>query len=409
VRAFATLAVIALAAGRALAAGEGAALRIELDPPAALGSESRELVLLTGRALAGDGLDLVLALDSSDSTDEPAYESDAAARRAPPSFVSRVLGWLGFAPRERPARTVLSEELRAARALLADLDPRSSRVGIVLLAGEPGGDSRAPVTALPLTSDFARAHALLDWFEKQGPDGQAQWSAGLRRALALLLGLEPAATAGAEPRSPLRRRALLVLSDGRFAPGEHVAAELDALLDQARRADVRIDALVFGEEAARGAPQLHDVARRTGGRAVGVGDAAQFAEAVAGFDHARVAGLEVWNDTLAEPARALLRRPDGSFGSLLRLAPGENQIRVVARAWNGLESRRELRVERESLLAAAEPETLDPAALALRGRLLRTLHQNQIAAGSRARARDLRVGPEAKSPETAPASAAPVD
>ena len=48
-------------------------------------------------------------------------------------------------------------------------------------------------------------------------------------------------------------------------------------------------------------------------------------------------------------------------------------------------------------------------ALLLRGRLLRTLHEGQIAAASQARARDLRVAPEAKSAETAPAAAAPVD
>ena len=408
------LLVACLVAGRALAATDAASVRIDLDPPSALGSEASGLVFLSGRALAdapgGGGLDLVLLLDTSDSTDEAAFENapaDRPAQRGARSLLARLFTWLGYS-RSDPARpTILSEELRAARAILADLDPHTSRVGIVLLAGESGSTPGAPVTALPLASDFARARALFDWFELQGPGGQAQWSAALRRSLALLVGVDGENTPAQVP--DLRRRALLVLSDARLAPVERSGPELEAVLDQARRADVRVDALVFGEEAARGAPLLQQLAHRTGGSARGVLQAADVLEAASAFDHARVARLEVWNDTLAEPAAALHRRADGSFGSLVRLAPGENQISVVARGWNGLESRREIRVDRETVVASAGLSALEPAALALRGRLLRTLHEGQIARASSPPARDLRVAPEAKSAESAPAAAAPAD
>jgi hypothetical protein len=412
VRSYGALLLFCLAATRALAATDAAAVRIDLDPPSALGSEASGLVFLSGRALADTsgaaGLDLVIALDTSDSTDEPAFEASeprhvgSGAR----TLIARFITWLGFSRPAPSAPTILSAELRAARALLADLDPHTSRVAIVLLAGEARSASHAPVTALPLTSDFARAGALLDWLESEGSDGQAQWSAGVRRSLALLLGLEGGAESQA---SGLRRRALLVLTDARLASSEASDPDLVAVLDQARRADVRVAALVFGEEAARGAPLLRPLVERTGGRTLAVREPDDLPEAASAFDHARVARLEVWNETLAEPARALHRRADGSFGSLIRLAPGENRITVVASDWNGLEGRRQIRVDRDAVASSDDLAALAPEALVLRGRLLRTLHQGQIAASSQPRERNLRVAPEAKSSATAPAEAAPAD
>ncbi len=409
-RGFAALLVVCLAASRALAATDSGGVRIDLDPPSALGSDAGGLVFLSGRALidapGGGGLDLVLALDTSDSTDEAAYDADPNAEHRSPSPLSRLLAWLGLSRSAVAAPTVFEEEIRAARAVLADLDPRTSRVAIVLLAGDATSGVGAPITALPLTTDFDRARALLSWFEAEGPGGEAHWSAGLRRSVALLVGLD-----GETPSSSpeIRRRALVILTDARLAPDEWSDSDFDAALDQARRADVRVDALVFGEEASRGAPLLQRLAQTTGGRTFEVTRAADILESVSALDHARVAGLEVWNDTLAEPARALHRRADGSFGSLLWLAPGENHITVVARGWNGVESRREIRVNRESVASSSEPGTLGPASLALRGRLLRRLHEQQIAAAASPRPRDLRVAPEADSIAPTPAAAAPTD
>ncbi|MEX2208174.1 MAG: hypothetical protein WEF50_18270 [Myxococcota bacterium] len=411
-RTFAALVVFCLASTGALGATGEPAVRIDLDPPSALGSDASGLVFLSGRALAeapgAAGLDLVIALDTSDSTDEAAFETaeQQPVDSAPRTLLARFVRWLGFSRSSPTTPTILSEELRAARGILAELDPRTSRVGIVLLAGESRAAIPVPVTALPLTSDFARARALFDWLEAEGSGGQALWSAGVRRSLALLLGVE----AGGDPAAAdPRRRALLLLTDARLARADSSEPELAAVLDQARRADVRVDALVFGEEASRGAPLLQPLVQSTGGRTLAVIEPADVLEAASAFDHARVARLEVWNDTLAEPARALHRRADGSFGSLVRLAPGENRITVLASDWNGLESRRQIRVDREAVATSDDLAGLAPEALLLRGRLLRTLHQGQIAAASQAPARDLRVVPEAKSPDSAPAAAAPVD
>jgi hypothetical protein len=413
VRTLGALLLFCLTATSALGATDEAAVRIDLDPPSALGSDASGLVFLSGRALAdapeAGGLDLVIAVDTSDGTDEAAFEprERRPVSSGPRTLLARCLGWLGFSRSSSPiAATILGEELRAARAILAELDPRTSRVAIVLLAGDSRAATRVPVTALPLTSDFARARALFDWLEAEGSGGQAQWSAGLQLSLALLLGVE----AAAEPTaSDLRRRALLVLSDARLAPVEASEPELARVLEQARRADVRVEALVIGEEATRGAPLLQPLIQATGGRTLALTEPADVLKAASAFDHARVARLEVWNDTLAEPARALHRRPDGSFGSLVRLAKGENRITVVASDWNGLESRRQIRVDRDAVATNDDLAGLEPEALLLRGRLLRTLHEGQIAASSQIRAHDLRVAPEAKSPDSAPAPAAPAD
>ena len=410
-RASGALVVAFLSASRAIAAPDAAALRIDLDPPTALGSDAGGMVFLSGRALAGNagvgGLDLVLALDTSDSTDEAAYEAAPPATAGSPSPLSRFLAWLGLSKPATQTPTIFSEELRAARAVLADLDPGTSRVAIVLLAGEAVGGSGGPVTALPLSSDFARARLLLDYFEVEGPGGNARWSAGLRRSVALLVGID--AAPAAEPE--VRRRALLVLTDARLAPDEQNDPDLDATLAQARRANVRVNALVFGEEALRGAPLVKHLVMQTGGRTLTVTRATDALVAATALDHARVARLEVWNDTLAEPARALARRPDGSFGSLVRLAPGENRITVVARGWNGLESRRDIRVNREAVATTPELVVLEPASLALRGRLLREWHERQIAASTAPRPRDLRVAPDDAKSEAAapPAAATPAD
>jgi len=408
VRAVAALLAVCLGAESALAAADALAVRIELDPPTALGSDAGGLVFLSGRALAdfprGAGLDLVLALDTSDSTDEAAYESGAEVR-GPQSAFADFLDWLGFGDSAATGPTIFAEELRAARAVIADLDPGTSRVAIVLLAGDPDGGSRAPVVALPLSEDFARATRLLDWLEPRGPEGHADWASGLRAGVSLLVGLDT-------PRAPelsLRRRALLILTDARLSAAEAGDPALASVLAQAQRAEVRIDALVFGEEAARGAQFAQRLAASAGGRSLPITQAALLPDAPSQLDYARIAGLEVWNDTLAEPARALYRRADGSFGSLVQVAPGENHILVVARSWDGFESRAEILVIRSELATPADLAGLAPATVALRGRLLRTMQERQVPAAVRPRRRDLRVGPEANAARSVPASAAPAD
>jgi hypothetical protein len=331
---------VALLCSSAVPASERAA--IELESPGA-GDHAvvrSELAFVAGRVAwfgeQKDALDLILLVDVSDSTDLVS----AAHPPAAPGIWQRIRAWLGRPQRTPPTHTLLGDEIRAARDLLAALDPATTRVGVVAFGGDFDPESPDAWTVVPLTADFAAARAGLARLLRRGSAGLTNPSAGVHRALAELLGTQ---SSGAPARTNARR-ALVAFTDGR-GPWD-VARDGDVpAVRRAERAGVRIDVVAFGEEGERADSPGRAWAAQTGGVWLAAGEHAPHALAQA-LRYAAVSVVRVRNRTLGALAEEVPLAPDGSFACLVALRTGRNQVEIDARLPDGRWIERRLELER---------------------------------------------------------------
>jgi hypothetical protein len=340
-----------LAALLAVFAGESAlaAGGLELLAPAAVESES-ELALIEVRGHAGArpprGHDVIIAIDVSDSTtassghdldgdgpggrSSPALLRDIASRASDPAVVVS-LEALDLED------SVLFAELAAAEVLIARLDPRTFRVGLVAFSDE------ARVIA-PLGSRPEALRRAIDtlrrdfWRDLRGTN----FAEAIRVAREQL---EPPLAAGAEgsegagaaaPAS--RERSILLLSDGEPTLPVHgdrprqfaIEAAQDAAL-----AEIRIYPFALGSEAEGALDVYRALAAITGGRFEQTPRPADAIARLRRVDLADLAELRVENLTSGQPGRALRMFPDGSFDAFVPLERGSNRLRVTAVAGDG--------------------------------------------------------------------------
>jgi len=318
---------------------------------------------LAGRARAPVGAphhDVVLVLDVSGSTARDAADPDADI-----PFL---------APREpAPPGSILAVAVGAARALLETVDFRATRAALVTFAGTGSAPARGyrglrswdlppAKTVAPLSRDPAALEESFDEIVAGGPGGMTHMAAGLRRAVAELVG-GPEARSRADPTSA---KVIVFLTDGRpTLPYGTRRANERAVLDEVERAaayGIRIFAYGIGGEALEGPLPLVEMARQTGGAFVPVRDPAALPRILPRLRFGALERLRVRNRTTGEPALASLLRPDGSFDALVRLAPGLNEVEVVVEAADGGTGRARLSMMRR---ADAVPPAL-PARLARR-------------------------------------------
>lgn len=360
-------------------------------------------VFLTGRLPSYHlraGLDLMLVIDVSDSTDEPLASSPAALRlEAHPSLWERILESLRGPLRARPESTLLAEEIRLARSLLAELDPRATRVGLVAVGGDPWTSTPDAWTLAPLSSGLGSVDRGLAQLLERGPRGLTNLDSGVHRAMAELLAT-PSATSKPRERAS---RAVLVLTDGvgpaRFeTSSESYASRQSRRTERAARAEIRVDLVVVGEEAGR-QPPARAWPDATGGQLVSVPDRAPLDLLARSLVYGESRSLAVRNLTSGAEVSSVEITPDGGFACLVHLLPGLNRVELTAELPQGSVSRiLELRN------GGAEAPALSPRQLAQRNRLLgdhlRGLHAERAKlANLPARRRHLEVA--------VPAAAAP--
>ncbi len=212
-------------------------------------------------------LDVVFALDTSTSAIAPSgADIDGDGRAATQKL------FLGFIPiRPKRSDSLLAAELRAVRGALERLDARTTRVGVVGYAGDPGdfGKRGAEVLA-PLTRDYAQVRTALETLARRGPKGMTDLSAGIDLAATQLRPADPAAED--------TQRVIVLLSDGRPTlphRGEPVTNRSDsvAAAQRAARSEVRI--LVHGIGPDPVEPLLRQIAEAAKGQYLRVDDAAQ--------------------------------------------------------------------------------------------------------------------------------------
>ncbi len=354
-------------------------VELTLDTPAdgaVFGDENGAFV--AGRAAALRGgvkrFDVVIVLDTSGSTQDPTgsdIDGNGKVGKAPVGAVGALVG-LGNTDR---GDSILAAEVTAARKLLANLDPRSTRVGLVTFAGDPPGKDGilVPPPAPParteegLTSDYKKIEASLSEVLERGPDGMTHIAAGLDQATIELLELSGSVSS----KDPESQKFVLFMTDGQPtlpspSDRENVRAVRRAI-ERARRAGIRIHSFAIGPDALERPVAVVEMASRSGGRFTPVRTPADIVELVASVRFAEVDRVEVRNLTTGAAPDASSTTGDGAFSALVPLAPGENRIEVVAHANDGTVGRTVVVVRHD----AGQPAPPLPKVLVLeRNRLL---------------------------------------
>ena len=367
------------AAPYATSAGDGAGrLQLDIEAPEAgarIGLPGRAFV--TGRALAhaarGGRFDVMIVIDRSASTSGPSRADVDGDGKTGKRWGSP---WLWFLPRllllpnTDPGDSILASEVAAAATLLDQLEPSTSRVGIVAFAGDPTGRRRDAWLEVPLTSHYDKVRHALARLLEEGPRGQTNILAALQLAAIELSGGYAAAST---PR-PDARKIVLFMTDGQPTLPVRGRRMENARLAVALSRDLgmrglRVDTFAIGDSAADDPYVPEGVARETGGVFTPVRDPRELMALFRGVNLAEVRELRVRNVTTGSAASYTALDADGHFSALVPLADGWNDLSVEVAASDGTRARRTVSVYG---LPGASTQRLSSRLHARRRRLLET-------------------------------------
>ncbi len=308
--------------------------------------QEQNTILISGKVSPQEaraaGVDILFVLDVSGSTVHYAGVNFGDTGSAPPPSAwgrpqIRVFGGgIGIAdPSARDLRnSILAAEVAAARRLLAQLNPETTRVGLVTF----GDDARL---RQPLTYDFEKVRKALDEVLMAGPYGGTHMVGGIRLAIKELAGL------GESERRTDAVRVQFLLTDGfptlPVGGGKKAAPEDTQLAINAarvaRKAGIKIHVFALGEEALSYPRAAVGIARESGGIFTPVVRPADILSVLENISAVGVEYVEVLNETTGQRASHLRLAADGFFTSALPVVEGWNRIRVLARASDGLVGR----------------------------------------------------------------------
>jgi Mg-chelatase subunit ChlD len=350
-------------------------LTVEIETPGNGEIVGDELgVFLSGRAIAPYGdfqtLDVVFVIDTSGSTAAPSgmdVNGNGTVGSPQLGVVGSVLG-LGSTD---AGDSILSAEVAAARQFLSRLDARRTRVALVTFAGEDLGDGvferpspDSALTEVGLTHEYRDVEKALLRVLRRGPSGLTHMAAGVDQATIELLGLRGAYS----KKDPKSDKIVVFLTDGQpvMPRGGPTQAVLRAA-QRGKKAGVRFYTFGIGEEALAGPLAITQLAEVTGGTFTPVREAGRLPQLIAEVDFAEIETLTVRNVTLGTPAHAVEMGADGTFGALVPLKAGKNEIEVVAVSSDG-------RTAKDSVAVSYAPDArspaVPPALIAMRNRLL---------------------------------------
>jgi hypothetical protein len=244
----------------------------------------------------------------------------------------------------------LELQVRYARALLAEFDPRLTRAGLVTFGGYKS--PRAPDAELrvPLTAKLERVAAGLEEAVANGAKGKSNLAGGIELAVAHL-----------DAFAPLKgetRRVIALFSDGiPTLPYGDRRMDLRAAVTSAQTAQsfgVTIDTYAFGASAepdAKSGRALREISAPSGGQTFAIGQpGGSFARRVgsSGASRARVVSVTIGGEG-AEPRSTL----DGTFVGLVPLG-ADLPVEVVSRTGQGREITRTQLLDAGSRVPAAE-------------------------------------------------------
>jgi hypothetical protein len=359
-------AATAIVPAAAHAADDG--VRVSITSPAAGGTLRDHLhqARIDGSALAESAgperFDVMLVIDVSDSTKAASgadIDGDGVVGVDPHN---ELLPPGAFDPQIRstdPGDTILQAQIAAARALLAGLDPRRVRVGLVSFGGEvsPQTGERKQVDQqdawleLPLGEDYAALERGLTAILARGPHGATNFAAGIRLGIVELAGLSGAQSM---PRADARK-VMLFLTDGLPTlpvgkgsvqdPGDEEAALRAAQL--AHQAGITINTYALGPAALQYPRVVTEMARMTLGTYTPVHSPGDIVTLLQGVTFADVEDVVLTNLTTGEFSSDVRLAPDGSFTGFVPVREGRNRVRVSALASDGTRGSVELEFDFE--------------------------------------------------------------
>ncbi len=362
-------------------------LEIEYPGDGAVLPDSPCGTFVAGRAMAlsdrSKRFDVALVLDTSGSTAEPTGADINGNGVIGARQRGRISSLFGGSTDE--GDSILAAEVAAARQILRDFDPRTTRVAVITFSGSDGERQPGPpaLTRQPLTNEYARVEQSLDFILREEPHGQTHISGAVDHATTELLGLFGSRSEKITDSEKL----VFFFTDGQptlpygpLAQSDNVRAVRQAAL-RANKAGIRIHSFAIGPDALEGPIASVELADMTGGSFVPVRHPGELAAVVDALNFANLEGVKLRSETTGKEADPFRVTADGSWGGFVKLMPGSNIVQISARSTDGIESTRELRVVNES---TAKPPTV-PADLAIRhNRLLedclRDLKQARVAA-----------------------------
>jgi len=374
-----TLAAIACALLGEFAHGgparERPGLDVRIDHPEPGQRIGDALGFLAGRAVstaAGTGFDVMFVIDRSRSTVAPSgadVDGDGETTARGCGWLPTPLYYIWSRISECGAGdSIFAAELAAVRGILEQLDPVTTRVGLVSFSGDGNPLSPDAEVRAVLTDDYARVRDALEELEREGARGQTNMRAAIQLAAIELSGASGAFSkrrAGAE-------RIVVFLTDGlptlplKGQMSRNRALAIEAAV-QASQLGIRIDTYGIGEEALSEPVEIVEMARLTQGVFTPVSNPRELLPIVDTLRFADITELEVENLTTGTAARYVSVAADGSFSALIEGAPGPNRIEVRARSSAGFRARRRLELV---FAEEGEPVRLEPRLREQRNRLL---------------------------------------
>jgi hypothetical protein len=246
-----------------------------------------------------------------------------------------------------PDDTILAAEVKAAQALVDNLDPERVRVGVISFSGEMNPktgerqryDQQDAWLEVPLTNNHDRVRSAVRAVLARGPHGGTNFAAGVRLAVRELAGLSGASS---KPR-PSSNRVILFLTDGLPTfpigtgsvpdPGDTEAALNAARL--AHKAGITINAYGLGPNALTNPIAATEMARITLGHFLPVRNPGDIISFLSGVTFANIDDVVITNLTTREVSYDVDLSPDGSFSGFVPVREGHNRVRVTALASDG--------------------------------------------------------------------------
>ena len=336
--------------------------------------------------------DVIIAIDVSPSTFLPTgSDLDGDGEIGTPPAVN-LLGPTHAST--DPDDAVIRAELLAARGLIRQLDPLTTRVGILTF------DDDSTVLA-PLGSPDA-ALAWLDDYEVRSHPSRTSLAAALEGALDAFFEFREG-----EVR---RQRTVLLLSDGQPTAPSEALGKLAALAAAEKMGDVGIpvQAFALGRTAIDDPEFYRGLAERSGGRFIPLENPADVVNEMANIRFTALEDVLIESSPIGQPGRAVRVFPNGSFDGYVPLAEGKNLITITGRLEGGetLTATRTVYFERPSNPSPADELAAKDLRESLQDRKVEIELLAEMRRAGPPQMRRLTVemvdSPEEESPKTAP-------
>jgi von Willebrand factor type A domain len=322
----------------------GAELTVQIRSPntGAQITQEQDYLLVSGKVALGTNrsplVDIFVVLDLSNSTAQysgvefsdfsefPDFiwsRRQSRRQRRPPLPCAGMARTGSFNLRN----SILAAEIVASRRLLMQLNPETTRVGVITFADKAWLNQ-------PLTHNFAEVRRVLDSIYKRGPLGATNMVDPIRVATDELLGK------GESEKYSDSIKALLLMTDGfpTRPTADCSSKDADLAINAAQlagKAGINIHVFALGEKALSNPPAAIGIARESGGTYTAVTRPADVLAVVDKISAVGVVSIQVTNETIQQKALQSRLAVDGFFASAVPVVEGLNRIQVLCRASDG--------------------------------------------------------------------------